>query len=76
LQAEGNDFAEELRQPMRLFVYETLPYLWLSDGFHYIEAHFTKESLNEFRKTNSTFKFTNLRDRIVFVYRWHLELRQ
>ena len=50
---------------MRLHVLENIPFVWLSDGYDYIEAVFTKESINEFRKELSSVKFSNLRDKIV-----------
>jgi hypothetical protein len=39
-----------LKKSTRLFIYDLIPYVWLSDGHHFIEAHFSKESIIDFRK--------------------------
>lgn len=28
----------QLKKPLRLYVHENIPSVWLSDGFHYLEA--------------------------------------
>ena len=61
---------------MRLIMTENIPSVWLSDGFFFIEALFTKEAISEFRKNFSHLKFSHLRDKIVYVQRWSLQLRQ
>ena len=48
----------------------------LSDGYFYIESIFTKEAINDFRKNFSHLKFSNLRDKIIYVKKWSLHLRQ
>lgn len=62
----------ELRKSLRLFVIDNIPYMWLSDGFHFIEALFTKDAVNEFRKNYPHVKFSGLRDKILFVNKWSL----
>jgi hypothetical protein len=57
---------------LRVFVLDNIPYIWLSDGYHFIEGHFTKEAINDFRKNYSNVKFTNLREKILAVSRWRL----
>jgi hypothetical protein len=61
---------------MRMLVQDNIPYVWLSDGYHYIEALFTKEAINEFRKNYSHVKFNLLRDKIIFVSKWSLKVRE
>ena len=61
---------------MRLFVHETIPYIWVSDGYNYIEAQFTKESINEYKSAYSHVRFSSLRDKIIFVNRWSVEIKQ
>lgn len=61
---------------MRLAVYDNIPYVWLSDGHYYMEAHFTKDAINEFRKIYSTQKFSSLRSKMLLVTHWKLISRQ
>lgn len=68
-------FPKQYVRPMKLFMLENVPFITLSDGFYYIEAHFTKECINDFRKNYSHLKFNKLRARILFVQKWSLELR-
>lgn len=71
----GCNFSEmpsALKKPIRVTVNENIMNIWLSDGFHYIEAHFTKDAINEFRKNHTTLKFSALRDKILVVTRWRL----
>jgi len=49
-------------KPMRIFIYENIPNLWVSDGYHFFEALFTKDAINDFRKFSSNAKFSSLRD--------------
>lgn len=49
--------------------------MWLSDGFHFIEAVFSKESVNEFRKNYSHMKFAALRDKIIYINKWTLKAK-
>ena len=52
---------------MRVFIIELIPQILISDGFNFIEAIFTKESINEFRKNYSHVKFSNLRDKVIYL---------
>lgn len=49
--------------------------MWVSDGYHFIEAHFTKESISEFRKNYSHMKFSSLRDKIIYISKWSLRVK-
>ena len=69
-------FPSAFKRPMRLIMQENIPMVLLSDGFNYIEALFTKESINDFRKNFSHLKFSNLREKIIYVKKWSLMLRQ
>ena len=46
----------------------------VSDGHNFIEAVFSKESMNEFRKHFSHVKFSNLRDKVIEVSKWSLQV--
>jgi hypothetical protein len=61
-----------LKKPMRVYVQDNIPYVWLSDGYNFMEALFTKEAINEFRKHNSTLKFSSLREKILYVNKWSI----
>ena len=69
-------FPSEYKRPMRLIMSENIPMVCLGDGFTFVEAHFTKEAINEFRKNFSHMRFSSLRDKILYVQRWSLHLRQ
>mmetsp|Transcript_16730 Transcript_16730/g.22565 ORF Transcript_16730/g.22565 Transcript_16730/m.22565 type:complete len:92 (+) Transcript_16730:160-435(+) len=61
---------------MRLVLSENIPTVRICDGFYWLDALFTKESINEFRKNWSHLKFGALRDKILYVQKWSLKLRQ
>ena len=67
-----NEISSELKKPMRIYVHDNIPHIWLSDGYHYLEGHFTKDAINDFRKNHSNTKFTSLRDKILVVSKWRL----
>lgn len=69
-------FPVQFKRPMRLFMSENIPQVNLGDGFFYIEALFTKECISDFRKNWSHMKFSHLRDKIIYVQKWSLHLRQ
>lgn len=64
-----------LKKSTRLFIYDLIPYVWLSDGYHFIEAFFTKESINDFRKQYSHLKFSSLKDKVIYVKSWSMHVK-
>jgi hypothetical protein len=64
-----------LKKANRFYVHEYIPYLWISDGYHFIEAEFSKESINDFRKNYSHMKFSSLRDKIIYINKWSLKVK-
>jgi hypothetical protein len=70
-----NEVSSHLKKQMRLFVQEDIPTIMLSDGKHFIESHFTKDAINDFRKNYSNIKFSNLREKILVVTKWRLITR-
>lgn len=58
---------------MRLAVKENIPLVMVSDGYHEIEAMFTKEAVNEFRK-NYQIKFSSLREKVILVTKWSIKI--
>ena len=69
-------FPQQFKKSMRLIMTENIPMVCLSDGFYFVEAFFTKEAINYFRKNFSHMKFSGLRDKIIFVKEWQLHLRR
>lgn len=67
-----NEVSSHLKKQMRLFMQEDIPKICLSDGKHYIESHFTKDAINDFRKNYSNIKFSILREKILVVTKWKL----
>lgn len=61
---------------MRLCLWENIPYVWLSDGYNFMEGLFTKEAVNEFRKNYPHIKFSALRDKMILASKWSLRVRQ
>ena len=61
---------------MRLIMCENIPTVRMCDGFSWLDALFTKEAINDFRKNWSHLKFHNLRDKILYVQKWSLKLLQ
>jgi Shelterin complex subunit, TPP1/ACD len=73
----GCDFSEvpaEQKRPIRVYVHENIPKVWLSDGHQYLEARFTKDAMNDFRKNHSTTKFSGLKDKMMLLSRWRLAM--
>jgi len=48
----------------------------VGDGFSTIEALFTKEAVNNFRKLHSHLKLSNLQGKLIKVQKWSLKLKQ
>jgi len=70
----SNPLPASLRKNMRLIIIEMIPSVLVSDGHNFIEAIFTKESINDLRKYHSHVKFSNLRDKIIQVNKWSLQV--
>ena len=60
-------FPAALRKQMHLIIIEIIPQILISDGHNFIEAIFTKECINDFRKHYSYCKFSSLRDKVIQV---------
>ena len=68
-------FPKNYARPMKLFMQENIPSISVSDRFYNMEAVFTKECINDFRKNFSHLKFSHLRSRILYVQKWSFQLR-
>ena len=69
-------FPSQFKRPMRLIMNETIPAVQVMDGFYFVDALLTKEAIQFFRKNFSHLKFSHLRDKIIYVQKWSLHLRQ
>lgn len=74
MQLQSLSIPLSLQKGMRLFIIEIIPQILISDGHNFIEAVFTKDCINEFRKNHSHLKFSNLRDKIIYVNKWTLQI--
>lgn len=63
-----------LRRDMAVIMIEILPDILVSDGNTFMEAIFTKESINDFRRNLGHLKFSQLRDKAIHVTKWRLQL--
>jgi len=63
-----------LKKQLRVFIVELIPNILISDGHNFLEAVFTKESINDFRKNFSHVKFSSLRDKVIIVSKWTLQI--
>ena len=69
-------FPENFKKPLQLYFHELIPFIQLGDGFHFLEAVFTKESVNFFRKNFSHLCMSAMRDRLLKLTKWSLQLKQ
>ena len=68
------EVAEKLfKKTIRLYLHEMIPEVHLGDGYNFLEAQFTKEAMNDFRKNYSHLRFSALRGKMIMVSKWHLK---
>ena len=46
----------------------------MSDGHNTMEAIFTKESINDLRRSHGSLGLSKLRDKVIFVTQWSLQV--
>ena len=71
-----NCFPPNFKKPLTLYFHEIIPMIQLGDGFNFIEAVFTKEAVNSFRKNFSHLCLSSMRDRLLKLTKWSLQLKQ
>ena len=71
----NENYPEEAKKAMKLFFYDTIPMVQLGDGFNFIEAVFTKEAANSFRKNYSHLRLGQMRDRLLKLTEWSLQMK-
>lgn len=71
-----DNFPETFKKSVPMYFHEMVPMVQLGDGFHFIEAVFTKEAVNSFRKNYAHLKLSEMRDRRLLLTKWAFQLRQ
>ena len=76
LQYDGDfkQLPKKFRGPLRCSVKETQPNFLLTDGSYFIQAYFTEESYKQFRDENSSLRVMDLKDVMVQINKWEIEL--
>ena len=70
-----DELPDEAKKAMKLFFYDTIPMVQLADGHYHIEAVFTKEAVNSFRKNYSHLRLGQMRDRLLKLTKWSLQMK-
>lgn len=74
---EFDTFPQQLRQTQfKVSVFEFLPEVWVSDDQYYMEAVFTREAYNDFKKLHAGQKLLKLKDKMILVKRWGLVAKE
>jgi hypothetical protein len=77
--AQGGDFSKvskDLKKPLKTYVKESYPFFLVTDGFFFVQAHFTKEAVAEFKSKFANVNITDLHDRVIVISNWSLEMRR
>ena len=64
------NFPQNYKKPLTLYFHEVIPMVQLGDGFNFIEAIFTKEAVNSFRKNYSHLRISSMKDRLLKLNKW------
>lgn len=75
----GGDFSKvskEYKKPLKCYVKESFPHFLVTDGFFFVPAYFTKQAIEEFRNKFGNVNVTDLRDKVIVLNTWHLEMRK
>lgn len=75
----GGDFSKvgkELKKPIKCYVKESFPHFMVTDGYFFVPAYFTKDAINEFKQKFSSISVVDLRDKVVVLNDWSLEMRK
>ena len=76
---QGGDWSKvnaNYKKPLKCFVKEAFPHFLISDGFFFLPAYFTKEAVSEFKSKFGNVNITDLRDKVIVVNSWHLEMKR
>lgn len=64
------------KQMLKVFVKESHPHFLVSDSYFYVPAYFTPAAMNEFKDKFSNVSIADLREKIILISNWSLELRK
>jgi len=64
------------KQMLKVFVKETHPYFLISDSYFFVPAYFTPAALNEFRDKFSNVNILDLKEKVILITSWNLELKR
>ena len=67
---------KKYKGPLKCAIKETYPNLLLTDGSYFISAYLTKEAYDRFKQKCGKFGLSQLRDWMLKVNKWSLELAQ
>ena len=73
--AQWDEFPEQFKKPLNLYFHDMVPAPIVGDGFYLIEAVFTKEAVNSFRKNHSHLSLTAMQGKVMRLLKWRFELR-
>lgn len=68
------DIPKKFKGALRCSVKETSPNFLITDGSYFVSAYFTEQSYKQFRKENSKLRVTDLKDIMVQINKWSIEL--
>ena len=71
--AQGGDFSKvskDLKRPLKTYVKESYPHFLVTDGYFFVQAHFTKEAVAEFKSKFANVNITELHDRVIVLNSW------
>lgn len=71
---DNSKLPKKFRSPLRCSVKETQPHFLLTDGSFFISAYFTAQSYKQFREKNNDLRVIDLKDVMVVVNQWSVEL--
>lgn len=63
-------------QMLKVFVKETHPYFLISDSYFFVPAYFTPNALAEFRDKFSNVNILDLKEKVILITNWNLELKK
>ncbi len=71
-----NSLKETLKKPLKCYVKESFPYFLVSDGYFWVNCHFTPEAEKDFRSKFSSAHIVDLADKVIVLNKWHLEMKK
>ncbi|CDW85312.1 UNKNOWN [Stylonychia lemnae] len=75
----GGDFSKvskDLKKPLKTYVKESYPHFLVTDGYFFVQPHFTKEAVAEFHQKFPNVNIVDLHDKVIVINTWSLELRR